>query len=94
VFLQRPEERANLAYTSESATADVVLDGRNVTVAPAARGFDVVVSRNGTVLAAAAMPAPGSNATVAGITFEREGRQVYAVVDDTRVQVFTREKYR
>jgi hypothetical protein len=39
------------------------------------------------------MPDDGGNATVAGITFEREGRHVYAVVGDTRVKVFTKERH-
>lgn len=94
VWLQQPNESAKLAYQAPPATADVVLDGKNVSVAPAKNGFDIVVSQNNSTLATTSMPAEGGNATVGGITFLREGRHVYAVVDDTRVKVFTREKYR
>jgi len=93
VWLQQPNESAHVAFTADAATADPVLDGKNVSVAPAEGGFQVVVSRNGSTLARATMPEDGGNATVAGITFEREGRQVYAVVGETRVKVFAKERY-
>ncbi|WP_227130861.1 rhomboid family intramembrane serine protease [Halorubellus salinus] len=93
VWLQRPNESANLAFTADAATADPVLDGKNVSVAATETGFAIVVSRNNATLARTTMPSEGGNATVAGISFEREGRHVYAVVNETRVKVFTKEKY-
>jgi len=93
VWLQQPESQARLAFTAEPATAEPVLDGKNLSVAPVEGGFQVVVSRNNATLARADMPSAGGNVTVAGITFEREGRHVYAVLNETRVKVFTKEQY-
>jgi len=93
VWLQQPTESARVAFTAAAAKADPVLDGKNVSVAPAEGGFQVVVSRNGSTLARATMPEDGGSVAIAEITFEREGRQVYAVVGDTRVKVFTKERY-
>ena len=94
VFLQQENESARLAFTSERATAEPIIAGKNASVVPARNGFDVVVSQNNSTLARTSMPGKDESVTIAEITFEREGRHVYAVVDDTRVKVFTKEKYK
>ncbi len=96
VFLQPEEEDERLAYVSESATADARVRGLNLSVVPRSDdGFAIAVTENGSVLSAVAMPADGENATAEGITFEREGRTVYATTEDgTRVAVFRKERYR
>jgi len=96
VFLKPEDESERLAYTSESATADSRVEGYNLSVVPRSDGgFAIAVSRNGSVLSAASMPEDGGNVTVEGITFEREGRTVYATTENgTRVAVFRKERYR
>jgi membrane associated rhomboid family serine protease len=94
IWLQRPNASAHRSFSSTRATASPILDGKNVSVAPAESGFEIVVHANNSTIDRARMPAAGENVTVAGITFERDGRVVTAVVNDTRVRVFTREDYR
>lgn len=94
VWLQHGEESPALVFTSERATTDSIIAGNNVSVAPASDGFEIVVSRNNSTLGRVVMPEDGGTVTVEGITFERDGRHVFAVVNDTRVKVFSKEQYR
>jgi len=96
VFLRPDDESERLAYVSESKTAEPRIEGSNVTVVPREDdGFAIAVTRNGSVVDAGAMPGDGENITVAGITFEREGKTVYATTNrGTRVAVLKKEQYR
>ncbi|MFB6087083.1 MAG: rhomboid family intramembrane serine protease [Haloarculaceae archaeon] len=87
------------SYTSDPATADPVVAGRNVTVVPR----QVVDGPNTTVnyglrvwagnetLGVAAMPVSNQTTSAGGVTFRRRGKQVVAVRNGTRVVVATRE---
>jgi membrane associated rhomboid family serine protease len=95
VWLKPPDGPHRLAFTADPATAAATIEGKNVSVAARDGAFVVLVSQNGTVTDAVAMPERGANATVAGITFERSGRNVYATTESgTRVLVFKKEQYR
>ena len=82
-------ETRPVVYRAERARADVRIDGRNVSVEPEGDGFDVVVAQNDTTLDRAPVPADG-NATVGGIEFERDGRDLLAERGETRVRVARR----
>lgn len=79
-----------VVFRAERAQADARIDGRNVSIQPAGDGFDVAVSRNGETLADAAIPTDGNATTVGDITFEREGRDLFAEREDTRIRIARR----
>ena len=56
--------------------------------------FVVDVSRNGSTVGRAPMPAEGANVTAGGLRFAREGNALYATTNDTRVRVGNEETYR
>lgn len=96
VFIRGEDEPERLSYVSESATAEPRIDGYNVSVVPLTEdGFALAVTENGSVVDDARLPADGGNVTLAGITFEREGRTIYATTESgTRVAVLRAERYR
>ncbi|WP_439028721.1 rhomboid family intramembrane serine protease [Haloarchaeobius sp. DT45] len=99
VFLKPPEGDWRLAYTSENATAEPRLDGKNVSIVGTPDGYELFVWQNDTELGRATLPENNASVTIAGIEFVREERtndadRVYAVVGETKVRVFVRETYR
>jgi membrane associated rhomboid family serine protease len=96
VFVGPVGGEEQLSYVSESAQAEPRIAGYNVSVVPVSEGgFAIAVTQNGSVVDDAFVPAKGENVTLAGITFEREGRTVYATTPDgTRVPVLREEQYR
>ncbi|WP_460558886.1 rhomboid family intramembrane serine protease [Halorubrum pallidum] len=87
----RNETRSTL-FTSDPARVDGRIDGRNVTLAPVDRGFELQVEHEGATEAA---PVPGANesVTVRGVSFVREETRVYAERGETRVQIAREERY-
>jgi membrane associated rhomboid family serine protease len=86
-------EERTLAWTAEPSTAEPTIEGRNVTIAPAEDGFDLVVSRGNDTLGRAPMPAVNGTVEAGGLTFtNREGR-LFASANGTRVRVAKRETY-
>jgi hypothetical protein len=55
-------------------------------VAPANGSFDVVVTRDNETLGRAAVPPPDNSTAVGGLTVRREGRNLYAERNGTRVR--------
>ena len=92
VRLRREGGQPRTAYTSEPSTADVILDGRNVTVTARDSGFDVVVTRGTETLGQAPIPANMTRTRVGGLTFERNRSRLYARTDGTRVKVAERRQ--
>ena len=92
VRLRRESGRPRTAYTSEPSTADVILDGRNVTVAARDSGFDVVVTRGNETVGQAPLPANMTRARIGGLTFERNRSRLYARTDGTRVKIAERRQ--
>jgi membrane associated rhomboid family serine protease len=92
VFLRAENRSRQRAFGSEPATAEGTFAGRNVSVAPAEDGFDVLVSRNNETLGRAPIPENGT-VTVDRVRFHRNATRLFAVVDDTRIRVATRLEY-
>ncbi|WP_273836339.1 rhomboid family intramembrane serine protease [Halococcus sp. PRR34] len=93
VFLDGPGEGRQLAYRSAPATAEPVIAGKNVSLAPQKTGFDLVVSRNNETLGSVPLPKKGTSAAVANVTFDRNGKHLYAVAGQTRVRIASHESY-
>ncbi|WP_146417348.1 rhomboid family intramembrane serine protease [Haloarcula hispanica] len=92
VQLRREGGQPRTAYTSEPSTADVILDGRNVTVAAQQNGFDVSVTRGNETVGQAPLPANMTRARIGGLTFERNRSRLYARTDGTRVKIAERRQ--
>ncbi|GAB3026233.1 rhomboid family intramembrane serine protease [Natronobiforma cellulositropha] len=93
VWLRAGDDPYQHVFTSEPAQADVVLAGQNVTVVPHEGAFFLVVADGESEPAAALIPNQDARFSAGEVTFERDGRTVYAEVDDTRVQVARQERY-
>lgn len=87
VRLYPPDGESRLAFTSDPATAEVVVANRSISLRPASTSFEVVVERDNETLGVAAIPTDGSNATVGDLRFERIERQLYVNYRGTRVRV-------
>lgn len=89
-----------LAYRGSPATAAPTIDGRNVTVEPRSRrprdpnGFRLNVTAGNRTLGTAPVPANSSAVQVGGLTLRREGRNLYAARNGTRVRVARRTAHR
>jgi len=94
VFFDGRDRERRLAYAADPATAEPIVDGRNVTVVPTEAGFALDVTRNDERLGRAPMPTGNATTTAGGLTFARNGTRVFASVDGTRVRVATKERYK
>ncbi|WP_420182627.1 rhomboid family intramembrane serine protease [Haloarcula sp. KBTZ06] len=92
VQLRREGGQPRTAHTSEPSTADVILDGRNVTVAAQQNGFDVSVTRGNETVGQAPLPANMTQTRIGGLTFERNRSRLYAGTDGTRVKIAERRQ--
>jgi membrane associated rhomboid family serine protease len=85
------------SYRSAPATADVLIDGRRIAVAPTDDGFELRVLRNGSTVGTAPIPAANGSTTVDDISMvtrvDEDTERVVAVADRTEVQVAARETY-
>lgn len=81
----------DVVYTAPAATADPVVAGRNLSIAPANGSFVLRVTRNGTTLGSTPVPGPEGTATAGGVRFVREGSTIRARIDGTDVAVFRDE---
>ncbi|WP_276253541.1 rhomboid family intramembrane serine protease [Halomontanus rarus] len=94
IWLQRSGETARHVFTSEPKQTNVQLAGNNVTVLPEDGAFYLVVEDidDGST---ESVRIPGEDGTfeAGGVTFERDGGRIYGEVDETRVQVASRERY-
>jgi membrane associated rhomboid family serine protease len=82
-----------VAYRAPPANASPVVAGRNVSVHAAPPGFRVGVTHRG-VTRTAPVPAANESVTLAGLRLVRDGGELVATRDDTRVVVARRETYR
>ena len=87
VTLRKEGEQARLAYTTDRVRSEPVIAGRNVSIVPSEEGFDVVVTRNSTVLDRSPIPAQSNETRVGGLTLNRTGRKLFAIDNQTRVRV-------
>ena len=79
-----------VVFRADPARADAVIDGRSVSVEPTGDRFEIAVDREGERVGTAAVPAEDGTATVDGIGFVREERNLFAERDGTRVRVAQR----
>jgi membrane associated rhomboid family serine protease len=94
--------RVNLSYdgtsravfTSPASEAEPRIAGRNITVAPGERRFQVVLRKNNRTVDRAALPRGNGTVMLDGLLFVRNQSRIYAVYDGTRVRVATKETYR
>jgi len=85
-------EPRKLAYATGPVRAQPVIAGRNVSIAPVDDGFALRVSRGNVTLGRSRMPGPVNETEVGGLTLERDDRELYAIFNDTRVQVAKKAK--
>jgi membrane associated rhomboid family serine protease len=79
-----------VVFRAERARADARIDGRNISIEPVDDEFEIVVTRHNETLDRAAIPPDENTTTAAGVTFEREGRNLFAERGETRVRVAQR----
>lgn len=83
------------SYTSSAVRADVRVDDHSSSFVPAEDGFDLRVTRNGTTVGTAAIPAVNGTATAGPLDFVTERKSgevaVFAESDGTRVRIGARE---
>ncbi|MFC6717601.1 rhomboid family intramembrane serine protease [Natrialbaceae archaeon GCM10025810] len=90
------EDDRRLSYASESSRADVRLANATVSVAADDGEFRLEVDRDPDTegpTGSAPIPDDGESTVADGITFERDGKTVYAVLDGTEVRVASEETY-
>ncbi|AQL41378.1 hypothetical protein BV210_01005 [Halorientalis sp. IM1011] len=87
VSLRHGDDR-RLAFSSPPTTARPRIAGRQVTIAPADGGFDLLVGNGSARLGRTEIPSVGSNRTAGGLTFNRTGDgELFAARNDTRVRI-------
>lgn len=79
-----------VVFRADPVEADVVVDGRRLSVAPAGEGFEVAVSSHNETVGTAAVPAENGTVTTGGITLVREDRNLFAERGRTRVRIARR----
>lgn len=87
------DDRRQLAFTSFASNAQPRIDGRNVTVTARNDGFFLLVAHEGDI---ETVPVPGENESVEGlgVEFVREGDDLFAERNETRVRIAAKETYR
>jgi membrane associated rhomboid family serine protease len=80
-------DERDVVFRDEPARVDAVVDGRNVTLAPAGEGFDVVVSRNNESIGTASIPGLNETVRAGGLALVRERRDLFVERGETRIRV-------
>ena len=91
VYLRQVGERRTLAFRTDRVTAAPTIAGRNVSIRPTDRGFDLLVTRGNRTLGRAPIPDPSNETRVGGLTINRTGKTLFAIRNRTRVQVAQRQ---
>lgn len=87
VWLEGPEERV-FAHASDPVRADLTIDGATLAVDPTDESFTVVLERSETT-ETTTVPPDGESTQLGALTIEHEDGTLYAVHEETRVQVAT-----
>jgi membrane associated rhomboid family serine protease len=80
----RPRKRLHAA---DPALSHVRLNDSRVAIRPAEEFYDIVIARGGNVVGARQIPPAGENATVGGITFQRENSTLIARHNGARIKL-------
>ena len=83
-------EERGVVFRADPARSDAVIDGRTVSVAPVDDRFEIAVSQGGDRLGSATIPADNETASVGGLRFVREERNLFVERGETRVRVAQR----
>jgi membrane associated rhomboid family serine protease len=87
VYVHRQGEPRKQVYIDDAVQVPAVLDGKRVAIRPTRKGYRLHVSENETILAQGPMPGPGENVTLANLTFDREGKNLVASYNRTRIHI-------
>lgn len=87
VYASQGDADRELLYAADPAEAALTLNHSRVAIAPTTDFYEIVLTRNGSEIGTAPVPAAGSSVTVANITFAREGRELFARHDGTAVRL-------
>jgi hypothetical protein len=87
VYLRRPGEPPRLVFRDEPVRLAPQIAGVNLSIEPTPERYRLNATRNGTGVDRAPMPAANQTATLAGLSIERTGDELFAVTDGTRVRV-------
>lgn len=87
VYAARSGEPRRQVYAAEPAVSPAVINGSRMAIRPADRGYELAVSRNGSVVDTGPVPVEGQNVTVGDLRFNRTGRRLRALDDGTRVPI-------
>ncbi|MFC7133879.1 MULTISPECIES: rhomboid family intramembrane serine protease [Salinibaculum] len=90
VFVRKEGDPPKQVFTSEPANVSAVISNRTIQIRPVDPGFEVAVRRNGTLLATAPIPSAGSNASLAGLRFNRTDDTLRALDNGTRIDIARR----
>lgn len=90
VYLQTEDRDPQLAYTSDAATVDAVIAGRNLSIVPTIEGFDLVVTRADQELGRTGIPANGSRVAIGGLQVARQGSTLLVTRNGTRLRIASR----
>jgi len=74
-------------YAADPAQVAGRINNGTVSIRPAEESFELVVARNGSAVGVARVPAHNGSVRIAGITFEREHRNLYARHDGTEIRI-------
>jgi membrane associated rhomboid family serine protease len=91
VYLRQRGESRQLAFRTDAVRARPVIAGRNVSIRPTDQGFDLVVTRGNRTLGRVPVPDPANETRVGGLTVNRTGKTLFAIRNQTRVQVAKRQ---
>jgi membrane associated rhomboid family serine protease len=91
VRLGRSGTDGTVVFRSDTARIGPRIDGRNVTVDPTGATFDLVVTRDNETLGRTGVPSPDNRTTAGGLTFHRDGGDLYVERGETRVRIAARE---
>lgn len=90
VFLRPGGESRTLAFSSDPADAEPTIAGRNISMRPTDERFEFVVSHRGETVGTAPVPGNGTSVTAGGVTFMRNESRVFAIANQTRIQIAKR----
>lgn len=91
VWLNPRDGRYHNVYAAEPARAAAVIDGYNLSVVPSGIRFKVRVTRRNQTIGTASLPDRGDSVTLGGLQLRRDGEQLIAIRNQTRVLVAKRQ---
>ena len=94
VWLRPPDGDWQVAYESPPVVAEPVVAGSQVALRPENGSITLALRRNGTTVQTTDFLAENESATLGSIRLVRENDTIFAVHEDTKVRVATRETYR